>query len=161
MERNICRTCGGTGSIVRHRSRWIGGGKLGYRSTWTVLERCKDCEGASMLEVEGKAVEAPGFESAEQFMGFVERAKIAQLRTNPGTGCVLVMSGSDDAQYAVTRTSCECQGHRGHGRCYHRALCIYLQDVQGVDVMRTPTIGFSKRGVSLTYGRKPAAMGVA
>lgn len=59
------------------------------------------------------------------------------------------------------RHGCSCQGHVGHGRCYHRALCIHLADVQGVDVMTVPTIGFSPRGVSLTIGHKPAAKAVA
>jgi hypothetical protein len=72
---------------------------------------------------------------------------------------VLVTSGSSDTRYAVTRTSCECAGHLGHGYCKHRALVIWLHDVQGVDVMRIPVIGVSKRGLPLTTGRKPAAKG--
>ena len=160
MERSICRKCNGEGTITRHRSRWIGGGRNGYRSEWTVSETCQACGGAAMIEIEGVAIDAPGF-TAETFAAAVSRAKREQLRTNPGAGCVLVMSGSDDAQYAVTRQRCDCLGHMGHGHCKHRALCIYLHDVQGVDVLRVPTIGFSKGGVSLTTGRKPAAKAVA
>lgn len=159
MERSICQDCKGTGVIVRHRSRWIGGGKLGYRDEWTVRETC-ECGGGDVFEVEGQVVNAPGF-TPETFGAFVDRAKSAQLRTTPARGCVKVQSGSSPAQYAVTRSSCSCQGHGSHGRCYHRALCIYLYDVQGVDLMQVPTIGFSKRGVSLTIGRKSAAKAVA
>lgn len=157
MERRICRTCGGTGRITRHRSRWIGGGRNGYRSQYTAVLPCKDCEGVAMaFEIEGKQVDAPGF-TAEKFAEFVDRAKANQLRTHPGNNAVMVMSTSSDARYATTRQSCTCQGHRGHGRCLHRAYAIYLVDVAGVDVMAIPTIGVSKRGVPLTYGRKPAA----
>lgn len=114
---------------------------------------------ANMLEVEEKQVNARGFTSAIQFESFVERAKAHQLRTNPAgrAGVVMVQSGSSPANYAVTRTSCDCYGHQHYGRCYHRALVIWLHDVQGVPVCRVPTIGFSPRGVSLTIGRKPAA----
>jgi len=112
----------------------------------------------SAFEIDGHQVDAPGFERA-QFQAFVQRAMSAQLRTFPGghKGEVLVQSGSSDARYVVSRTHCSCQGHHGHGRCYHRALAIYLADVAGVDICHVPTIGFSPRGVSLTTGRKPAA----
>lgn len=120
MERQTCTRCDGTGRIDHHRSRWIGGGKLGYRSTWTVIETC-DCGGGDVFEIEGRQVDAPRFEDADQFLAFVERAKVAQLLTTPGRAAVLVQSGSSPAQYAATRRECECQGHRGHGRCWHRA----------------------------------------
>jgi hypothetical protein len=155
MERQMCTRCGGTGRIEHQRSRWIGGGKTGYRSEWTVFEAC-DCGGRAMFEIEGRQVNAPGFDSDEQFLGFVERAKAAQLRTTPGRSAVLVSSGSGDARYRVTRTSCDCTGHLTHGRCWHRAYAIWLHDVAGVDVMRVPVIGVSRRGVPLTTGRKPA-----
>lgn len=113
-----------------------------------------------VLEIEGKVVDAPGF-TLEQFTAAVERAKREQLRTTPGTGCVMVQSGSDDARYAVTRDRCDCMAGQTHRYCKHRALAIYLQDVQGVDIMRIPTIGFNERGVSVTIGRKPAAKAVA
>lgn len=114
------------------------------------------------FEIEGKQVSAPGF-TAEKFAEFVDRAKAAQLRTAPAStpGTVLVQSNSDDARYAVRRDRCDCQGHTFAGRCWHRAYAIYLVDVAGVDVMAIPTIGVSKRGVPLTYGRKPAAKAVA
>lgn len=112
-----------------------------------------------MFEIEGKQVDAPGFTSVDQFMGFVERAKDAQLRTTPAgaSNTVMVQSNSSDAKYAVTRGQCSCHGGRTHGRCFHRALVIWLHDVQGVDVTTIPTIGVSKRGIPLTFGRKPAA----
>jgi len=112
----------------------------------------------SAFAIDGHQVDAPGFER-EQFHAFVQRAMAAQLRTSPSghQGEVLVQSGSSDARYVVSRTRCSCQGHQSHGRCYHRALAIYLADVAGVDICHVPTIGFSPRGVSLTTGRKPAA----
>jgi hypothetical protein len=38
-----CRQCKGTGTIERHRARWIGGGKFGYRSEWVTPEPCICC----------------------------------------------------------------------------------------------------------------------
>lgn len=38
-----CYTCHDTGTVWRHHSRWIGGGKLGYRSEWDTIEPCPDC----------------------------------------------------------------------------------------------------------------------
>jgi|GEM_PF-2988989 len=118
-----------------------------------------EAEARGELVVDGHTVKAPGFTSSEQFMGFVERAKTAQLRTSPGwnPGTVMVMNPKTDAQYAVTRTSCPCKGHHGHGRCYHRALVLWLHDVQGVKVCRIPTIGVDTAGVPMTVEPKPAA----
>ena len=46
---------GGTGRVEKARSRWIGGGKAGYRSPWTMIEAC-ECGGA-MIEIEGRQSE--------------------------------------------------------------------------------------------------------
>lgn len=118
-----------------------------------------EAEARGELVIDGHAVKASGFTSAEQFMSFVDRAKTAQLRTSPGSvrGMVMVMNPKTDARYAVTRTSCSCQGHHGHGRCYHRALVLWLHDVQGVKVCRIRTIGVNVAGVPMTFGPKPAA----
>lgn len=171
MQRSECGRCHGTGEIQHHRSRWIGGGRTGYRSEWTITEMCsctpepdppahdgREVIEVGAFEISGATVQAPGFER-EGFLAFVERAKSAQLRTTPsGTpGTVMVLSGSSDARYAVTRQTCECRGHRQHGRCWHRAWCIWLADVAGVDVTQIPTIGISKRGLPLTTGRKVVA----
>lgn len=123
-----------------------------------MAEMDAEAEMAASFTVAGKVVHAPGF-TADQLAAFVARAREAQLRTAPaGTpGTVMVQSGSSSASYAVTRSSCSCRGHQSVGRCYHRGLCIWLADVQDVNVCRIPTIGFSKRGIPLTIGRKPAA----
>lgn len=156
-----CEQCGGSGIATEPPA--LSGGDHRYKCERCGGDGCEHCLGTGLdredleaFEVEGKTVTAPGF-TRDQFLAFVTRAKEAQLRTTPAKDCVLVMSGSSDARYAVRRDRCDCQGHMGHGRCYHRALCIYLQDVQGVDVMHVPTIGFSKRGLALTTGRKVAA----
>ena len=44
----VCRHCGGTGSVVRQRSRWIGGGRTGYRNEWSVIETCEHCTAAQV-----------------------------------------------------------------------------------------------------------------
>jgi hypothetical protein len=114
------------------------------------------------FDIDGMTVQAPGFER-EQFVAFVDRARETQLRTTPaGTpGTVMVLSRSCDARYAVTRQGCMCQGHQRIGRCYHRAYAIWLADVVGVDILKVPTIGVSKRGLPLTFGRKAAVKQVA
>jgi hypothetical protein len=58
MERQMCRRCGGIGRTEHRRSRWIGGGKTGYRSEWVVIESC-DCGGGAMFEIDGTQVNAP------------------------------------------------------------------------------------------------------
>lgn len=45
MEATTCETCGGTGSVTETRSRWVGGTKTGYASTWTGAVRCDVCSG--------------------------------------------------------------------------------------------------------------------
>jgi DnaJ-class molecular chaperone len=47
-----CETCQGAGTIPVTRSRWIGGGKDGYRSVWSGEVRCDDCDGAGSLDFE-------------------------------------------------------------------------------------------------------------
>jgi len=138
-----------------------------YQMQWAP---CPDCNGTgevitiaevtqvSAFEIDGKAVDAPGFER-EQFITFVERAKDAQLRTTPSAtpGAVEVLSGSSEATYTVTRSGCACPGHRRHHRCWHRASVIWLTDVQGVDVTRILMLGVSRRGLPLMTDRKVVA----
>lgn len=38
-----CHLCNGTGTVQEPRSRWVGGSKLGYRSTWVVDVPCEAC----------------------------------------------------------------------------------------------------------------------
>lgn len=160
MTQTRCGYCGGRGDVqdleVRQHGR--------YQMQWAP---CRDCNGTgeavtiaevvqvSAFEIDGHPVTAPGFER-EGFITFVERVKEAQLRTVPaGTpGTVLVVSGSSDARYAVTRRDCACPGH---GRCWHRAYAILLADVARVDVCHIQTIGVSRRGLPLTTGRKVVA----
>jgi len=40
-----CPVCHGAGTIVQHHSRWIGGGKLGWRDRWDSLATCHECRG--------------------------------------------------------------------------------------------------------------------
>ena len=39
-EPTACPQCHDSGTVEAERSRWVGGGKLGYRSVWTVKEPC-------------------------------------------------------------------------------------------------------------------------
>jgi hypothetical protein len=41
----LCPTCHGAGTVESKRSRWVGGGKLGYRSEWTLDVQCEGCGG--------------------------------------------------------------------------------------------------------------------
>jgi hypothetical protein len=43
-----CGECRGVGTIASPRSRWVGGGKLGYRSEWTVQVACPACHPADL-----------------------------------------------------------------------------------------------------------------
>ena len=43
LPETVCQTCAGTGTVHKSHSRWIGGGKLGYRSEWTTPEACGAC----------------------------------------------------------------------------------------------------------------------
>lgn len=108
-------------------------------------DRAKSMWHVSSFEIDGTTVQAPGF-GRESFTAFVERAKATHLRTTPGgmVGTVLVLSGSSDTQYAVTRTAFAREGHRRHGRCWRRAYAIWLADVAGVDVTRITTIGVGR-----------------
>ncbi len=45
-----CESCQGVGTIPTHRSRWIGGGKTGYRSEGAYDVRCDDCNGMGSSE---------------------------------------------------------------------------------------------------------------
>lgn len=62
----------------------------------------------------------------------VHRAIMADLciqRTARASVVAVSSSTDDDVSYLVTRTSCGCKGHEGHGRCMHRALAIAWWDV--------------------------------
>ncbi len=47
-EPKACGECGGVGTVASPRSRWVGGGKLGYRSEWTVPVACPVCQPADV-----------------------------------------------------------------------------------------------------------------
>jgi hypothetical protein len=38
-----CPVCQDTGEMVVRHSRWIGGGRLGFRDVWTTLTTCHEC----------------------------------------------------------------------------------------------------------------------
>ncbi len=69
--------------------------------------------------------------SPEWFDDAVNRAHAVGLRMLPTkrNGLRFVTSGSSSKVYQVSRTTCSCDGHRNAGRCYHRAMSIFLTDV--------------------------------
>lgn len=48
-KENECPHCHGDGVIESKRSRWVGGGKTGYRSEWTIRAQCRNCDGTGKL----------------------------------------------------------------------------------------------------------------
>ena len=121
-----CHTCKGTGT---------------EDVEWVMCPTCGEalCDCPDPVVVEGVAVIAPGF-TEEQFTAALDRARADQLHTRPApvSGAVIVQGASGNA-YTVTRTSCTCPGHQGHGRCKHRAFACWLADVAGIDPARVPT----------------------
>lgn len=105
----------------------------------------------------GAIVEAADFASVEQLAEFTTRAKSIGLRTWPArAGVAMVSNSRGDGRYAVTRMSCECRGHQGHGRCKHSALAIWLVDVERVNICRLTTIGANTAEVTMLPGPIPA-----
>ncbi len=47
-EEAPCHACNGSGQVQEQRARWIGGSKLGYRSTWMVEVPCTACAEAAV-----------------------------------------------------------------------------------------------------------------
>lgn len=112
----------------------------------------------ALVMTEGVLIDAPGFVDGDQLEAFATRGKGPQLRTRPAAnGGVMVSNSRGNDRYGVTRTICECQGHRSHGRCMHRALVIWLADVESAPVCRVTTIGSNQGGVTMAPGPVPAA----
>lgn len=44
-DAGLCPTCHGAGTVESKRSRWVGGGKLGYRHEWSLDVTCEACAG--------------------------------------------------------------------------------------------------------------------
>ncbi len=69
-----CETCQGRGTVKVTRSRWIGGGKEGYRSERTEDIRCDDCNGAGSLEpvstLDPAYADVPDFETYADYAAF-------------------------------------------------------------------------------------------
>lgn len=106
----------------------------------------------------GVLIDAPEFVDGAQLAAFTSRGKAAQLRTWPAaSGTVIVSSSRGDGRYGVTRESCECRGYGSHGHCIHRALAIWLADVEHVNVCQVSTIGESESGLTMAPGPVPAA----
>jgi hypothetical protein len=42
-EPSVCSACAGSGVIEQPRSRWVGGGRLGYRDQWSTPVACPNC----------------------------------------------------------------------------------------------------------------------
>lgn len=67
MRRSECTRCNGTATVEHHRSRWIGGGKSGYRSEGTLSEPCtctpdqEPTPPACEISYFGATIIAPGF----------------------------------------------------------------------------------------------------
>lgn len=124
---------------------------------WTASAAHRSAD--DVFVIDGMVVEAPGFTSGAQFTAFVARAKTAGLNTwSARPGVVLVSSSRDNGRFRVTRTSCTCQGHASHGRCKHRALALWLVNVEGVNLCRVATMG---AGVTILPGPAAAAAEVA
>lgn len=129
------------------------------------LYQCERCGGSgvdpeptSFVTYAGGMIDAPGFTS-ETFASGVEKAiGLGTLHMTPARGSVLVESARSDAQYAVTRTSCSCPGHRSHGHCYHRAAVLYCADVWGIDVHRERILGFDAEGWPVTAAERRHAL---
>lgn len=69
-----CETCEGAGTVHVTRSRWIGGGKEGYRSERTEDIRCDDCDGAGSREpvstLDPAYAGVPDFDSWDAYSAF-------------------------------------------------------------------------------------------
>lgn len=166
-----CGKCSGTGRQLEHRSRWIGGGKSGYRSEWDIAVTCETCGGTGQLpEPEGPppaaavvycgaVLEAPGFTS-ETFTAALHRARTrgTMPMIGAGAGVVLVESVRSGARYRVTRETCSCQGSQSHGVCMHRAAVIAAHDLYGVDVCRGHVLGFDAHGHITTAADRVAQL---
>lgn len=107
----------------------------------------------------GGTVEAPGFTSVTFAAGIEKAVRLGTLHMTPTRrGAVLVMSASSDARYLVTRSSCSCAGHMGHGHCYHRAAAIYVSDIWGVDLCHEAILGFDPQGWPVTAAERSAQL---
>lgn len=100
----------------------------------------------------GAIVDAPGF-TAEKFARGVAKARnLGYLQMVPmRNGVVRVDTGKAGSVYTVTRTSCTCKGHQGHGHCYHRAAVIFVNDVCGYEVEKNMILGFDPAGQPVTW----------
>jgi hypothetical protein len=115
---------------------------------------------ADMIEVEGQLVTAPGFDEVTFAAGLAKAREIATLHIRPSMkrGHVLVTSARTGASYLVSRTSCTCMGHMGHGHCYHRAAAIACADLYGIDVYQDYVLGFDEAGHAVTYDQRAAQL---
>lgn len=78
------------------------------------------------------AVNAPGM-TITQFDSLAHKAHMLDLRVvEVVNGVAFVTSASQPGRlHRVTRTTCDCPGHKHTGRCMHRALCVFLADIMG------------------------------
>jgi hypothetical protein len=115
---------------------------------------------ADMIEVEGQLVTAPGFDEVTFAAGLAKARKVATMHIRPSMtkGHVLVTSARTGASYLVSRTSCSCMGHMGHGHCYHRAAAIACADLYGIEVCQTYVLGFDEAGHAVTYDQRAAQL---
>jgi hypothetical protein len=115
---------------------------------------------ADMIEVEGQLVTAPGFDEITFAAGLAKARKIATLHIRPSMtkGHVQVTSARTGASYLVSRTSCTCMGHMGHGHCYHRAAAIACADLYGIEVCQDYVLGFDEAGHAVTYDQRAAQL---
>lgn len=92
----------------------------------------------------GGFIEAPGFSDATFAAGLEKARKAGYFHVTPARpGSVIVeTANTDGAGYVVTRNGCSCRGHAGHGHCYHRAGCIAIADLFGVNLCTTEVLGF-------------------
>jgi|SRR5690606_19656801 len=103
------------------------------------------------LLIEGGLVYAPGFTAEAFTAGLTKARKADYLQMVPlRNGSIRVDTGKPGSVYQVTRTSCTCRGHMGHGHCYHRAAVIAVADLYEIDVRLETVVGFDTDGYPVT-----------
>lgn len=155
-----CQTCQGKRYIVRMEPETWGSSRNWCYTNREVERRymCEVCKGTgevpdpepptpagairmARFQIEGHEVHAPGF-TRERFLRALDRARQDGLQTRPAAtpGTVAVHSGSTDAWYETSRTSCTCPATVP---CKHIAWCIYLADVKSIDPAHVQTVGIT------------------
>lgn len=147
-----CPTCDGRGLETMteyYRGRY-----------WDVAVTCTDCDGSGTYTVETETpatpldpatvpdgyvvirnglVEAPGYTTAT-LTRHAQRGFDAGLQIRPAhePGAVLVSASDGVRWHRVTRRTCDCTAGQHGISCMHRALAIWLADIDGRDLTHAP-----------------------